>query len=115
LLNSTQQVVASALVVVGQHHEKCTGKGYPEGLTGEDIHLYAKIASIADVFDALTTNRPYRRALESFPALQLMRTEMFDDFNSELFRELIKMLDARELLAGDLDEEEMRGGAGRAA
>ncbi|MCK4414845.1 MAG: HD-GYP domain-containing protein [Candidatus Eisenbacteria sp.] len=115
ILKNTQQVGPNSLLVVGQHHEKCTGKGYPKALTSDEIHIYAKIASVADVFDALTTNRSYRKALESFPALRLMRKEMIRDFNPGLFRELIQMLGSREVLVSAPDREDYRSSRGRAA
>ncbi|MCX7982158.1 MAG: DUF3391 domain-containing protein [Syntrophales bacterium] len=65
-----------ARLIVVQHHEKMDGTGYPKGLRGEDIHPYARICTVADVFDALTSRRPYRDPLPTFQALKLMRDEM---------------------------------------
>jgi putative nucleotidyltransferase with HDIG domain len=48
--------------VVGQHHEKFDGSGYPQGLRGEEIHLHARIFAVADAYDAITSDRPYRAA-----------------------------------------------------
>jgi len=61
--------------VIRHHHEKMDGSGYPDGLRGEDIPLKARILQIADIYDALTTNRPYRRALPSEEASQILFTE----------------------------------------
>lgn len=47
-----------------QNHEKIDKSGYPQGLKGDEIHPYGKILAIADVYDALTSNRPYRKAME---------------------------------------------------
>ncbi len=55
------------------HHERCDGSGYPDGLTCSEIPLFAKIIAIADVFDALTTQRPYKRALSAEEALQYLK------------------------------------------
>ncbi len=52
------------------HHERFDGTGYPEGLKGEDIPLYARIVAIADAFDALTTDRPYRKAIDKEAAIE---------------------------------------------
>ena len=49
--------------IVAQHHEWFNGKGYPEGLAGEDISLHARVFAIADCYDALTSDRPYRKGL----------------------------------------------------
>ncbi len=114
LLESEGHISAFALAVVHQHHEKCSGQGYPQGLTEPDIHLYAKIAALADVFDALTTKRCYKQAVESFPAIRIMQTEMADSFNDELLRELILMLNAADL-AGDARGKTKTGPTRRAA
>lgn len=52
--------LSGARAVVGHHHEKFDGTGYPRGLRGEEIHLHARIFSVADAFDAITSDRPYR-------------------------------------------------------
>ena len=56
------KVLENAKIVALTHHEKWDGSGYPRGLSGEDIPLFGRIVAIADVFDALTTNRPYKDA-----------------------------------------------------
>ena len=63
------------LPVIRHHHEKMDGSGYPDGLRGEDIPLKARLLQIADIYDALTTERPYRGALPSEDALQTLFTE----------------------------------------
>jgi HD-GYP domain-containing protein (c-di-GMP phosphodiesterase class II) len=50
-------------MMVYQHHERLDGSGYPAGITTDDIHPWAKICAVADVFDALTCQRPYRRPM----------------------------------------------------
>ena len=57
------EFLAEAVKVVRSHHERWDGGGYPDGLRGEEIPLAARIFAVADVFDALTTDRPYRPAL----------------------------------------------------
>jgi putative two-component system response regulator len=59
--------------IVRSHHERLDGRGYPDGLSGEDIPLLARIVSVVDIFDALTTERPYRRALSAATAYQMLR------------------------------------------
>ncbi len=56
------EFLTSAAEIVRHHHERWDGHGYPDGLAGEDIPLAARVFSVADVFDALTTDRPYRAA-----------------------------------------------------
>jgi HD-GYP domain-containing protein (c-di-GMP phosphodiesterase class II) len=92
ILEAAGGVPPLALDVVRQHHEKCTGMGYPRGLDDSTIHVYAKICALVDVFDALTTERPYKQAMNAFPALRIMQSEMPHDFHPNLFREFIRML-----------------------
>lgn len=58
---------------VKYHHERWDGKGYPEGLKGEEIPLLGRIIGVADTFDALTSNRPYRKALSKKKALDIIK------------------------------------------
>jgi putative two-component system response regulator len=61
--------------IVRHHHERLDGRGYPDGLAGDRIPLLAQIVSVVDVFDALTTDRPYRKALPTSTAYQIMRDD----------------------------------------
>jgi putative two-component system response regulator len=63
------------LPIIRHHHELMDGSGYPDGMCGEEIPLNARILQIADVFDALTTDRPYRIALSPEEALEVLRSE----------------------------------------
>ncbi len=60
--------------IVLSHHERYDGKGYPAGLEGEDIPVEARVVAVADVYDALTTDRPYRDAYEPEKALEILRS-----------------------------------------
>lgn len=64
-----------ALPIIRHHHERMDGSGYPDALRGEDIPLVARVTQVVDVYDALTTDRPYRRALVSESALTVMESE----------------------------------------
>ena len=81
-----------AEIIVFQHHERYSGKGYPRGLTGKDIHFLAKICAIADVFDALTSHRTYREEYSSFDALKIMKDELYREFDPALFSLFVKLL-----------------------
>jgi len=61
--------------IVRHHHERIDGAGYPDGLNGDDIPLLAQIVSVVDVFDALTTTRPYRAALPTMTAYKMLRDQ----------------------------------------
>jgi HD-GYP domain-containing protein (c-di-GMP phosphodiesterase class II) len=69
---------------VQHHHEWFDGSGYPSGMRGEEIPLIARIIAIADVFDALTTDRPYRKALDNKAALQVMDDNAGKHFDPNL-------------------------------
>lgn len=61
---------------IRHHHEKLDGSGYPDGLRGEEVTIFARIIGVCDVFDALSTKRPYKERLSSFEALHLMKETM---------------------------------------
>ena len=63
------------LPIIRGHHEKFNGSGYPDGLAGDDIHVGARIMAIVDVFDALTSVRPYRSDIPSEVAIEVMKAE----------------------------------------
>jgi HD-GYP domain-containing protein (c-di-GMP phosphodiesterase class II) len=73
-----------ALAAVHQHHEWVNGAGYPQRLEGEQVSIYARIASIADAFDALTSTRPYRQEVSVEPALMSLKKERGTQFDSHL-------------------------------
>lgn len=73
------------LMMIYQHHERPDGKGYPVGIMGEDIHPWASICKVADVFDALTSDRPYRKADSPPEVLRFMRTKVGTEFDEEVF------------------------------
>jgi putative two-component system response regulator len=64
------------LPIIRHHHEKWDGSGYPDGLKGEQIPLTARILQVTDIYDALTTDRPYRKALSQEKAFAIMREEV---------------------------------------
>lgn len=93
ILNTTKLQSVNVITVIRQHHEKLDGSGYPWGLKKTDIHPYARLACIADVFDALTSPRPYRpTTASSFDALREMRYEMGDLLDQELLEHFIRLM-----------------------
>jgi HD-GYP domain-containing protein (c-di-GMP phosphodiesterase class II) len=73
-----------ALPAVHHHHEWINGNGYPQHLQGDQISLFARIVSIADAFDALTSTRPYRWGVEATPAIEAMKMEIDTQFDARL-------------------------------
>jgi len=80
------------------HHEKCDGTGYPAGLKESNIPLPAKVVSVADVYDAITSKRPYADAVTPFRALSIMREEMKDAFDPDVFKRLVLILSGAEIV-----------------
>lgn len=78
--------------IVRYHHERYDGKGYPEGLSGDKIPLEAYILAIADSYDAMTSDRPYRKALSKEEALQEIRKNAGTQFHPALAEKFTEML-----------------------
>ncbi len=96
MLKGNQGISEAAFYPLLQHHEKLTGNGYPNKLPAEKIHLFGRIASIIDVYDALTTERSYKKAMTPFEALSLIsRNE--GDFDRAVFAKLVEMIHRQEL------------------
>jgi len=79
---------ADLAAIGGSHHERLDGKGYPEGLTGDGISDDVRIVTVADVFDALTADRPYRAALPVGEALAIMRRDAGTAFDPRMLAAL---------------------------
>ena len=72
------------------HHERLDGTGYPEGLDGSNIPLIAKVIAVADTFDAMTTDRPYRKALDSHTAIEELKKGSGKQFSADVITAFIK-------------------------
>lgn len=81
LEGSFSDIICTAEMLALGHHEKWNGKGYPEGRRGEDIPLLCRIVAIADVFDALTTERPYKQAFTIEKSLNIIAEERGEHFD----------------------------------
>ncbi len=91
ILRTHKEIPDESFAAVLQHHEKLTGKGYPFQLSGNNIKLFGRIAAIADCYDALTTQRPYKPAFTPFYALSIVAKET-GDYDPDLLKTFIKML-----------------------
>ena len=86
LKNSSKAILQAAAIVAHEHHEKFDGSGYPRGLSGEDIHIFGRITAVADVFDALGSERVYKEAWELEKILTLFKEESGKHFDPKLIK-----------------------------
>jgi len=86
---------ASAIL---HHHERMDGKGYPDGIKGDEISLYAKILMVADSYDAMTTDRPYRLALTMQEAIDELKSNSGTQFDPKVCSIMIELLEGEQAL-----------------
>ena len=91
LRSSNTEFPENSMVTILQHHEKMSGKGYPQKLRGDQIHINGRIGAIVDFYDALTTERPYKKAFSPFDAFKLL-SKFQDDYDKSLIKKFIIML-----------------------
>ncbi len=94
LKDSVSPLLRTAALVAWTHHEKFDGSGYPRGLAGENIPLYGRIVAVADVFDALTSARPYKLAWEVDRALDFLREGRGSHFDPACVDAFLQDMDA---------------------
>ncbi|TXJ02229.1 MAG: HD-GYP domain-containing protein [Aquabacterium sp.] len=93
LLNEGGGVSAVALDVCLHHHEKINGRGYPKGLKGDEISLYAKMGAVCDVYDAITSNRPYKAGWDPADSLTKMAAWTKEGhFDDRVFQAFVKSI-----------------------
>jgi putative two-component system response regulator len=103
LSGSQAELLRLAADLAWTHHERHDGSGYPRGLRGDEIPLEGRIAAVADVFDALTTDRVYRQALPVEEAVELMLTERGRHFQPEILDLFLESLDEVETIRCEAD------------
>ncbi len=89
LLKDNRDVSQRAKLGILHHHEENSGGGYPHGLTDNQISVFAKIVTLADIFNALTTDRTYSKAKTPFEAFKLIQSAMMHKVDKQLFAELV--------------------------
>ena len=94
LFKDSKMFSDSAADIILQHHERIDGQGYPRGLKEKDISLFAQIVAVADVYDALISKRPYRRAYQPYEALAILSSMWNQGLNADIIRELFKFVAA---------------------
>ena len=92
--NSQRPLLKAAAIVAREHHEKWDGSGYPRQLAGEDIHIFGRITALADVFDALGSDRVYKKAWSDEDIFQLLHDERGKQFDPKLIDLFFENLDA---------------------
>ena len=102
LKHSNRPLLKTAAIVAYEHHEKWDGSGYPRGLSGENIHIYGRITALADVFDALGSDRCYKKAWDDEKIFNLFHEERAKHFDPKLvdifFEHLEEFLKIRDSL-----------------
>ena len=97
---SKRALLKTAAIVAYEHHEKYDGTGYPRGLKGDEIHIYGRITALADVFDALGSDRVYKKAWDDERVFKLLKEERGKHFDPKLidlfFENLEEILKVRE-------------------
>jgi len=84
LVNSEKRLMRVASIVAHQHHEHFDGGGYPQGLKGDEIHIYAQITGLCDVFDALSTKRIYKESWPLKDVFEFIENERDKQFNPKI-------------------------------
>ena len=94
IFKKTQIFDARAGMVILQHHERIQGQGYPNGLSGDKIHKSAQIVGIVDVYDALTSVRPFRKAFPPYRAIEMLMSWGGEYFNLEILQHFLSLVAA---------------------
>ncbi len=84
LKNSNREILKAAATIAYEHHERWDGKGYPRGIKEKQIHIFGRITSLCDVFDALASKRCYKQAWETNKVLEFIKEEKAKQFDPEL-------------------------------
>lgn len=94
IFKKTLMFDARAGIVILQHHERIHGQGYPDGLSGDKIHQSAQIVGIVDVYDALTSERPFRKAYPPYRAIEMLMSWGGEFFNLEILQHFLSVVAA---------------------
>lgn len=92
ILSREEDISEIPRMIAYSHHERYDGKGYPRKLLGDEIPPLAIITSLADVYDALTTDRPYRKSLLPYDAMRIIISQTYSDFSVEVVSAFVRAL-----------------------
>ena len=98
-------VLEMAAVIALTHHEKWNGAGYPRGLAGEEIPLEGRIVAISDVYDALTSDRPYKQAFTKHEAMAIIRDDVGTHFDPEIFAAFDASIETISAIRDEISDE----------
>lgn len=104
LKNSSRPLLQAAAIIAKDHHEKWDGSGYPNGISGESIHIYGRIVALADVFDALSCERVYKKAWPMEQIIQFISDEKGKHFDPNLVEMFINNIDQFTAIAAELQD-----------
>ncbi|MBO9609882.1 MAG: DUF3369 domain-containing protein [Paenibacillaceae bacterium] len=107
LKHSQIKLLNAAAIIAHQHHERYDGSGYPNGLKGENIHIYGRITAIADVFDALCSERVYKKAWELPEIVALFKEERGKHFDPVLVDIFLANLDAMMRIRNEYSDDKV--------
>ncbi len=105
LKNTSRKILDTAAIIARDHHERYDGKGYPQGLKGEEIHLYGRIACVADVFDALSSKRVYKEPWKIEDIINYFIQEKGGHFDPKIADILIENMDEILKIKEKVDQE----------
>ena len=106
LSGSCSPLLRAGEIIALTHHEKWDGSGYPRGLAGKDIPLWGRICAVADVFDALTTERPYKEAIPNDEAFEMLIRGRGSHFDPKLVDVFVGKRQAVENIQRKYSDEE---------
>lgn len=107
LQGSSSRLLKAGAEIARGHHEKFDGSGYPRGLKGEDIPIFSRIVAVADVFDALTSERPYKKAWEVADAVQFLKNGSGSHFDPACVQAFLNAWDDVEQVRGKYAEDQL--------
>jgi putative two-component system response regulator len=106
LKDSNSEYLQSGAQIALTHHEKYNGRGYPKGLVGDEIPIFGRIVAVVDVFDALTSNRPYKKAWSFEDALNLLKEESGQHFDPKIVDIFINNVEEIKEIYSSFEEQE---------
>ncbi len=91
ILSELNSITDTTRQTVLFHHERSDGSGYPKRMKNSEIPYFGKITAIADTYDALSSERPYKKAKSAYDSLRIMKNEMSAFFDEQLFERFVKL------------------------